>query len=54
VPMLFVAAASKKPLFLVTLPWAGQESTWIVLHGLIAFAGVLIAIYLHRRRGRTS
>ncbi|MEJ2357357.1 MAG: hypothetical protein P8Y13_04650 [Deinococcales bacterium] len=53
VPMLFVAAASKKPLFLVTLPWAGEESTGIVLHGLVAFAGVLLAIYLHRRRSRT-
>lgn len=52
-PMLFVAAASKKALFLVTLPWAGEESTWIVLHGLVAFAGVLVAIYLHRRRSRT-
>ena len=53
-PMLFVAAASKKALFLVTLPWAGEESTWIALHGLVAFAGVLVAIYLHRRRSRTA
>ena len=53
IPMIFVAAASKKPLFLVTLPWAGEEGTWIVLHGLVAFAGVLVAIYLHRRRSRT-
>jgi len=54
VPMIFVAAASKKPLFLVTLPWAGEERTWILLHGLVAFAGVLVAIYLHRRRSRTT
>ena len=54
VPMVFVAAASKKPLFLVTLPWAGEERTWILLHGLVAFAGVLVAIYLHRRRSRAT
>lgn len=54
VPMVFVATASKRPLFLVTLPWAGEEHTWILLHGLIAFAGVLVAIYLHRRRSRTT
>ncbi len=52
VPMLFVAAASKKALFLVTLPWAGEERAWITVHGLVAFAGVLVALYLHRRRGR--
>jgi len=53
VPMVFVAAASKKPLFLVTLPWAGEERAWITVHGLVAFAGVLVALYLHRRRSRT-
>ncbi|MEJ2667602.1 MAG: hypothetical protein P8Z81_10980 [Deinococcales bacterium] len=52
VPMLFVASASKKSLFLVTLPWAGEEHAWIVVHGLVAFAGVLVALYLHRRRSR--
>lgn len=54
IPMIFVTVASKKPLFLVTLPWAGEERTWITLHGLVAFAGVLVALYLHRRRTRAT
>lgn len=41
-------------LFEVTLPWEGQQATWVALHLLVAAAGVLVALYLHRRRGRPA
>ena len=58
-PLLLVAPAtltwqlSSRPLFEVRLPWAGQESRWIALHLLVAVAGVLVALYLDRRRTRS-
>jgi hypothetical protein len=41
-------------LFEVTLPWEGQQAAWVSLHLLVAAAGVLVALYLHLRRGRRA
>ena len=41
-------------LFEVTLPWEGQQGTWVALHLLVAAAGVLVSLYLHRRRVRLA
>lgn len=54
IPQLFVANASQQELFAVTLPWEPGVSTWIGLHALTALAGVLVAIYLDRRRERET
>lgn len=57
-PLLLIAPAllawqlSSRPLFEVVLPWAGQETTWVALHALVAVAGILVAIFLDRRRSR--
>lgn len=58
-PILLVVPAlvtwqlpQRMALFEVTLPWQGQEGSWIAMHLLVAAAGVLISLYLHRRRGR--
>lgn len=57
-PVLLIAPAllswqlSSRPLFEVTLPWAGQETTWVALHLLVAVAGILVAFFLDRRRSR--
>ena len=57
-PVLLVMPAvvtwqlSAQALFEVTLPWDAQEVTWIALHLLVAAAGVLVALYLDRRRSR--
>jgi len=32
------------------LPFAGQEGRWIALHLLVAVAGMLVALFLDRRR----
>jgi len=59
-PALLVAPAfvtwqlSKQALFEVSLPWDAQEGTWIALHLLIGAAGVLVALYLDRRRSRAN
>lgn len=59
-PALLVAPAlvtwqlSHQTLFEVTLPWSGQEPTWVMLHLLVAVAGVLVAVYLDRRRARAA
>src|SRR5690606_15822831 len=50
VPAVVTWQLSQQALFEVTLPWDSQESTWVVLHLLIAAAGVLVAMYLDRRR----
>ena len=58
-PLLLIVPAavtwqlSNRPLFEVTLPWAGQEARWILLHALVAAAGVLVALYLDLRRRRS-
>ena len=55
-PLLLVTPAvvawqlSQRPLFEVSLPFSGGESTWVLLHLLVGVAGILIALYLDRRR----
>ncbi len=54
VPLLVAWQAAQRPLFEVELPWDGGQATWLIAHVLVAFAGVLIALYLHRRRTRQA
>lgn len=54
IPALVTWQLSQQALFEVTLPWDGQEATWVVLHVLVAAAGVLVALYLDRRRSRAA
>ncbi len=55
-PVLLVAPAfvswqlSRKPLFEVDLPWHVSEAAWVALHLLVAALGVLVALFLDRRR----
>jgi hypothetical protein len=55
-PVLLVAPAivswqlSKKPLFEVALPWHVSEGAWVALHLLVAALGVLVSLFLDRRR----
>jgi len=55
-PTLLVAPAfaawqlAKRPLFEVELPWGTGEATWVALHFLVAALGVLLALYVDRRR----
>lgn len=49
-PLVFVWQASHRELFAVSLPWEPGAGLWIALHSLVALAGVLVAVYLDRRR----
>ncbi len=53
-PQVFVMQISKQSLFSVQLPWEPNVGVWISLHTLVALAGMLIAIYLDRRRDKTT
>ncbi|NLG08515.1 MAG: hypothetical protein GX560_04590 [Deinococcales bacterium] len=53
-PALVAWQLPKQPLFEVALPWDGQQGTWVALHLLVALAGVLVAVYLDRRRARVG
>jgi hypothetical protein len=53
-PALVTWQLSDQALFEVTLPWDGQEPTWVLLHLLVAAAGVLVALYLDRQRSRAA
>ena len=48
-PFFIVFTLSQQELFAITLPWE-PVGTWIALHTLVALAGVLINVYLDRRR----
>lgn len=50
VPALVTWQLSNRPLFEVALPWGAAEGTWVALHFLVAAFGVLVALYLDRRR----
>lgn len=50
VPALVTWRLSGQELFEVQLPFAGQEGRWIALHLLVAVAGLLVALFLDRRR----
>lgn len=48
-PFLIVLALSQQELFAISLPWE-PAGTWIALHALVALAGILINVFLDRRR----
>lgn len=50
VPPLATLLLSNRTLFRVDLPWEPTGTAWILLHALVAVAGVLGAILLERRR----
>lgn len=52
-PQIVAYTLSQNELFAVALPWEPAR-TWIGLHALVALAGVLVAIYLDRRRENTA
>lgn len=54
VPTVFAWQISQRRLFEVTLPWEPSPEVWIGAHGLMLFAGALIAVFLDRRRGRAE
>lgn len=54
VPALTAWRLSGQSLFEVVLPWLGQERNWVLLHLLVGVAGVLIALFLDRRRQRAG
>lgn len=53
-PALVAWQLPNQELFEVTLPWGEQQGSWIALHLLVAVAGVLVAIYLDRRRAKAA
>lgn len=52
VPLIVAWQAAQRPLFEVELPWDGGQGVWLLTHVLVAFGGVLLALYLDRRRQR--
>jgi hypothetical protein len=54
IPQVVVLTASKQELFAVDLPWEPRATVWILLHTLTSLAGVLVAVYLDRRRERET
>ena len=49
-PQVVTLLLSQRQLFRVELPWEPGAAAWLVLHGLVAVAGILAAILLERRR----
>ncbi|HEX7003076.1 MAG TPA: hypothetical protein VF168_02685 [Trueperaceae bacterium] len=54
IPQLVIVNLSDQELFAVDLPWEPRAQVWIALHILTALAGVLVAVYLDRRRERQA
>jgi hypothetical protein len=54
VPQLFVLTITKQELFRVELPWDPRPDVWVALHVLVALGGVLVVVYLDRRRQREA
>ncbi len=52
-PQFIAYRLSQQELFAVSLPWAPVPS-WLLLHGLMALAGTLLAVYWERRRERQT
>ena len=48
-PLFIVYTLSRQELFAVNLPWE-PAGNWITLHLLVALAGMLVNIYIDRRR----
>jgi hypothetical protein len=53
IPQFMAMRLSRNELFAVTLPWEPAQS-WVGIHVLTALGGVLVAIYLDRRREHSS
>lgn len=53
-PMVVAWAIAQRRLFAVALPWEPQPGLWIVLHVLVAVAGLLLAVMLERQRLRRA
>ena len=54
VPQVATLLLSERELFRVELPWEPSGTIWILLHLLVAVAGILAAILLERRRLQTA
>lgn len=50
-PQAVTLLLSRRELFAVELPWEPGAQLWLLLHGLIALLGVLLALFLERKRG---
>ena len=48
-PQLIALTLSRQSLFAVRLPWEPADA-WVTLHGLVALAGMLVAVYIDRKR----
>lgn len=53
-PQIFVLLAVQQELFAVELPWEPRATSWLLLHALTALAGVLLTVFLDRKRERES
>jgi hypothetical protein len=53
-PQVVTLALSQRQLFRVELPWEPNALAWLLLHGLVAVAGILVAILLERRRAQPA
>jgi hypothetical protein len=53
-PQVVTLALSRRQLFRVELPWEPNVLAWLLLHGLVAVAGILVAILLERRRAQPA
>lgn len=51
-PPIIAWQGSLHPLFNVNLPWQPDAQTWIVMHAVVAFAGVVIGLALDYKRAR--
>lgn len=50
IPQIFVWQVSEHRLFNLTLPWQPNAGRWMVVHTCITFTGVLIMLFLDRKR----
>jgi hypothetical protein len=53
-PVLIAWQGALHPLFNVTLPWQPDARTWIVMHTVVALAGVVIGLALDYKRARAT
>jgi len=51
-PAVIAWQGALHPLFSVDLPWQPDARTWIVMHAVVAFAGVVIGLALDFKRSR--
>lgn len=51
-PAIIAWQGSLHPLFNVNLPWQPDAQTWIVMHAVVALAGVVIGLALDYKRAR--